>query len=236
MDRRRFIALCGTAVAAIAAKPAALARQPNAAFKPYRRAKLVDPNGQPIHARELEKGAGYIFHYPFAGTPCFLINLNQAAAADVALNTADGGAYRWRGGVGPQQSLVAFSAICSHQLSYVGKQQSFINYRPDSSPVAGRGGVIVCCAHHSVFDPAQGAKVLDGPAPQPLAAIALEHNADTDELYALGTYGGELFEDFFTAYKKDLIEEFGRGVAHEEIEGKTAVRPITEYTRNQVFC
>lgn len=235
MDRRRFITLCSSAVALVAANPAVLAQE-GAVFKSYARVKLVDRRGKAIRAGRLEKNASYIFHYPFAGTPCFLINLDKPVAASVTLAASGGRSYVWQGGAGPQKSIVAFSAICSHQLSYAGKRESFINYRSDPSAVAGRAGVIVCCAHHSVFDPAQGGKVLDGPAPQPLAAIVLEHDARTDELYALGTQGAELFEDFFTAYKKELIEDFGRGVARQEVTGRATVLSIQEHTRKQVFC
>lgn len=91
------------------------------------------------------------------------------------------------------------------------------------SPVAGRSGVIVCCTHHSVFVPAQDGKVYSGPAPQPLATIILEHNGTHNELYAVGTYGGEIFDEFFRAYKIGVIEEFGRGVAKQEVTGTATV-------------
>jgi arsenite oxidase small subunit len=235
MDRRRFITLCSSTLALITTNPAALA-QNGAAFKPYARVKLVDKHGKAIKAGRLPKNVCHIFHYPFAGTPCFLINLGKPTASEATLDTADGRHYVWPGGAGPQKSIVAFSAICPHQLSYAGKRESFINYRADTSAVAGRADVIVCCAHHSVFDPAQGGKVIDGPAPQPLATIVLEHDAVTDELYALGTHGGELFEDFFTAFKKELIDDLGRGVARQEVTDTTTVLTITEHSRHQVHC
>jgi len=235
MDRRRFITLCTSTLTLIAANPAVLA-QPGAAVKRYARVKLVDRNGQPLKASRLAKRACHVFHYPYAGTPCFLIDLGKATAADMPLDTSGGSHYIWQGGVGPQKSIVAFSAICPHQLSYAAKRQSFINYRADASPVAGRADVIVCCAHHSIFDPAQGGKVIGGPAPQPLATIALEYDAGTDEIYAVGTHGAELFDDFFTAFKKELIEDLGRGVARQEVVDKATVLPIAEYTPDQVLC
>ncbi len=235
MDRRRFITLCTSTLTLIAADPAVLA-QPGAAIKRYARVRLVDRHDQPLKANRLAKKACHVFHYPYAGTPCFLIDLGKATTGETGLDTSDGRHYVWQGGVGPEKSIVAFSAICSHQLSYAGKRRSFINYRPDASTVAGRADVIVCCAHHSVFDPAQGGRVIGGPAPQPLATIALEYDAGTDEIYAIGTHGAELFDDFFTAFKKELIEDLGRGVARQEVVGTAAVLPIHEYTPDQVLC
>jgi Rieske Fe-S protein len=46
--------------------------------------------------------------------------------------------------------------------------------------------MIHCCAEHSEYDPAAGAKVMAGPAKQPLATILLDYDATTDELSATG--------------------------------------------------
>ena len=40
----------------------------------YARARLVDPSGRPLETRTLPANRNFIFHYPFAGTPCFLLN------------------------------------------------------------------------------------------------------------------------------------------------------------------
>jgi len=42
--------------------------------------------------------------------------------------------------------------------------------------------VIHCCSEHSQYDPAEGARVVAGPAPQPLAAILLDHDPASDAL------------------------------------------------------
>jgi Rieske Fe-S protein len=235
MDRRQFSVMCASALGALAARSLALA-QGGSARRDYARAKLVDAAGAPIKASGLEPQATMVFHYPYAGTPCFLVRLDWELSGSVPLSTADGRAYTWAGGVGPGRSIVAFCAICPHQLSYASKRQSFINYRSDESAVAGRSDVIVCCAHHSVFDPAQGGRVVAGPAPQPLTAIVLEHIEADDELFAVGTMGGELFEEFFRAYKIELIEQLGRGVARQEVSGVTTVLGIAEYTQSQLKC
>ena len=107
-------------------------------------------------------------------------------------------------------SIVAFSAICAHKLAYPTREVSFIRYQKDRSSTSG-GAVIHCCADHSVYDPAQGARVVSGPAPQPLAAIVLEHEPASDELVALGTVGAEQFDAFFGKYDVRLEFEYGPG-------------------------
>lgn len=232
--RREFVRLCSSAVALVSISPRLLAQQGSVGQR-YQRVRLTDNDGNPLKAANLQSGATYIFHYPFAGTPCFLIDLGKPTDG-TTLKNASGETYQWPGGVGKQKSIVAFSAICSHQLSYVGKTQSFINYRHDQSKVAGRSQVIVCCAHHSVYDPVQGARVLAGPTPEPLATILLEHDVDKDELYATGTLGSDKFAEFFRAYKRQLIEEFGRGVSHEEVKDSTMVLPLSSYTQQEILC
>jgi Rieske Fe-S protein len=54
--------------------------------------------------------------------------------------------------------FVAYSAICTHQ----------------GCTVAYNNGQLVCPCHGSVFDPANGAQVVAGPAPRPLPEIPVE--------------------------------------------------------------
>jgi arsenite oxidase small subunit len=233
MDRRHFLKLCSTTTALAAANPDLLA---HANARKYARVQLVDAAGKPLRTGALREGANYLFHYPFVGTPVLLLRLGQATARDVALKTAEGNAYRWSGGVGADRSVVAFSAICSHQLSSALRRQTFISYRHDRSAVAARARVIVCCAHNSIFDPARGGAVVDGPAQQPLAAVVLEHDAASDSLYATGIAGGEMFHDFFVALKADLIEEFGRGASRQEVTNKATVTLLEDYAKQVIAC
>ena len=80
-----------------------------------------------------------------------------------------------RGASGAGRNVVAFSAICAHKLAYPTREVSFIRYQRESSATSS-ARVIHCCADHSVYDPAQGARVVAGPAPQPLAGIVLEYD------------------------------------------------------------
>ena len=102
---------------------------------------------------------------------------------------------RMAGGIGADAAVVAYSAICAHQLTYPTREISFISYRGDKTPGNRHAQVIHCCSEHSQYDPADGGRVVAGPAPQPLAAILLDYDRAADELYAVGTLGGEMFAD-----------------------------------------
>src|SRR5688572_27916773 len=206
MERRDFIRAC--AAAALAAPAAVDAKDLHPRF--YARTRLSDGARDPVRASRLVVGRNYIFHYPFEGTPCFLINLGEPTGQKVSLRTGKGASYEWPGGVGPQRGIVAYSAICSHRLTYPTRQISFISYRDraTASPVS-KPNTIHCCSEHSQYDPASGARVLNGPAPQPLSAILLEHEAASDGLYALGTLGGEMFNAFFSKYELRLDLDYG---------------------------
>lgn len=233
MERREFMRVCASGVAA-ASVPAGFAAQ-NPTAHLYARTKLLDPHGNPIHASAVPAQKNFIFHYPFASTPCFLINLGKPARTKATLKTAGNERYQWTGGVGPASSIVAYSAICAHQLAYPTKQISFISYRAESSIRNRHAQVIHCCAEHSQYDPAEGARVVAGPAPQPLAAILLEHDPRTDELFATGTLGGEMFNQFFAKYEFKLALEHG-DTAHKAVSGSTVVDELENYCRQQVRC
>ncbi len=73
-------------------------------------------------------------------------------------------------------------------------------------------------------------------APQPLPAILLEHEAASDELYAIGTLGGEMFDAFFAKYGMRLDLEYGSGLARQRIRGQSTVFELTSFSKQQVRC
>jgi Rieske Fe-S protein len=223
--------VCGASALAVS-RPAARA---DARPRFYARARLVGAGGRPLKASDLAVRRNFIFHYPFAGTPCFLLNLGKPVQIQAQLKTADEHSYQWPGGVGAQGSIVAYSAICAHRLSYPTREISFISYRDEKSAGSRFAQVIHCCSEHSQYDPAEGAKVLAGPAPQPLAAILLEHDAPSDGLYAVGTLGGEMFDEFFAKYAFRLSLDHS-GHARAAVEGSCLVSELTQYCRQQVKC
>lgn len=232
MKRREFIKLC--AVSATAAGAHALAAA-DATARFYARAKLVDEGGNPLRAAAIPARRNLLFNYPYASTPCFLLNLGKPAAASAKLRTEDGRAYEWQGGIGAARSIVAYSAICAHQLTYPTRDITFISFRAEKSERNRYGDVIHCCSEHSQYDPAQGGRVLAGPARQPLAAILLEHDPQRDELVAVGTLGGEMFNRFFAKYEFRLAIEHGSG-ARAPADGTCVVRPLEAVCRQQVQC
>ncbi|HUJ01059.1 MAG TPA: hypothetical protein VLY46_12535 [Usitatibacter sp.] len=233
MKRRDFVHICA-ASAAGAALPAAPTGAPIASRR-YARVKLVDERRVPVRIGELRVGANYVFDYPFAATPCFLLRLDRPAPGGIELRTEAGAVYRWEGGVGEGKSVVAYSAICAHKMAYPTRQVSFIGYREGPSPVAGRGRVITCCSDRSVYDPAAGARVVSGPAPQPLATILLEHDANADEVYATGTFGGDKFDEFFAKYSFRLELEMGER-ARASAEDTSIVLPLERYSAQWARC
>lgn len=231
MERRDFLRLCTAAAAASSAPAAGAGAEP----RRYARVKLVDSGGRPLRAKALPAHRNFIFHYPYATTPCFLLNLGKPAKPAARLRTAQKQEYEWHGGVGTGHSIVAYSAICAHQLAYPTRDISFISYRAEASARNRHAQVIHCCAEHSQYDPAEGGRVVAGPAPQPLAAILLEHVPATDELFALGTLGGEMFNQFFAKYDFRLALEHGDRVK-QAANGTAAVSELEDYCRQQVKC
>lgn len=242
MNRRNFVKFCMTALAVSTQRVALGKPQPGTATT-YKRSLLINDQQQPIRASDLVAGENYIFHYPYISTPCFLLNLGEPPATDVTLKTEAGERYTSRGGVGPDGSIVAFSAICAHKMTHPAKAVSFINYRHERVRFQNKkkreqegSQVIFCCSERSVYDARKGAKVLGGPAKQPLASIMLEYDADRDQFYAIGTYGGEMFDKFFTTFTSRLQLEYMTTDVNKLVADRTEVVPLDDYCKTRIFC
>ncbi|TAG50374.1 MAG: (2Fe-2S)-binding protein [Betaproteobacteria bacterium] len=215
-ERREFLLACSaTLLAAVASSPLSANTAPQ--IKRYQASILSDEQGRPMRAAELKPLTNYLFHYPFVATPCLLIDMGR----DV-------------GGVGKRKSIVAFSAICSHKLAYPAREVAFIRFQASASKHS-EAERIHCCADHSVYDPSANAKVVAGPAPAPLAAIALSYDAKTDQIRALGTAGTEQFDAFFAKYDFKLSMEYG-GKARQQSAAATRVQELSLYCRNVAQC
>ncbi len=241
LARRDFVRSCATLMA-LSLHSRARAGQFKKR-KPYQRTGLVDHHNRPFKVSDLAVGQTYIFHYPYVSTPCFLINFGQGLAAGDPLKTESGDEYEWPGGVGPQRSVVAFSAICAHKMTHPAKSVSFINYRPgqidyiNSHHESTEGSqLIYCCSERSVYDPRDGARVLGGPARQPLAAIGLDYNADDDSLSATGTFGGEMFDKYFAKFTSRLQLEYRTMDVRARVGDASWVQTIDDFTRTQILC
>lgn len=211
--------------------------------KRYTPSRLVDVHGKPFNVDRLQAGETYLFHYPYVTTPCFLINLGQKVSPGKPLETESGERYQWPGGAGPDSSIVAFSAICAHKMTHPAKSVSFINYRPEtihytnSQDQRARGRhLIYCCSEKSVYDVRDGARVLGGPASQPLTAIGLEYDDSRQALTATGTFGGEMYERFFSEFRSRLQLEYQVTDVDAEAGAATVVRHIEDFSESLVLC
>jgi arsenite oxidase small subunit len=233
MERRSFLRAC-----ALAGGAAALASRDSladAAPRYYAKTRLVDIHGEPIRIGAIAEDTNFVFQYPYAATPCFLLKLRRGTTPASDLRREDGATYAWRGGVGPAKNIVGFSAICAHRLAYPTRDVSFIRFQKDRSATSS-ANVIHCCADHSVYDPTSGARVVAGPAPQPLAAIELAHDAARDELFALGTIGPEQFDAFFVKYDVRLSLEYGSSRGRTPVVDTTVVRELESYCKTTIRC
>ncbi|HET9978444.1 MAG TPA: (2Fe-2S)-binding protein [Burkholderiaceae bacterium] len=202
------------------------------ATQSHPKALLVDAFGTPLAASRLQAGQAHVFAYPFVATPAFLFALPSAVAGTALADEAHT-AYEAPAGVGPARAIVAFSAICAHKLMYPTPQISFIGLRRG---VAGEPAhVIHCCGDQSRYDPAAGARVIGGPAPQPLAAVLLEWDRGSDRLYAVGTRGGDRFDAFFDKYAFKLEMDHGRR-ARSPVGVSTVVKAAADYSRQWQSC
>jgi len=81
----------------------------------------------------------------------------------------------------------------------------------------------------------QGARVIDGPAPQPLAAVQLEWDPGSDQLHAVGTRGGEMFNAFFDKYTMKLELETGSSL-RKPSAAAVVVQPAASYSKQWRSC
>lgn len=177
------LALVGGVVALGAAGGATALRYlvpPQAGSSTFPKVQLLYEDNTPILASRYRyastQTALIVFNYPLSNEPNMLFDLGQAAP----------------GGVGPSQSLVAFSAICQH----LGCVPPYISYYPSGTCPSFHGGapIIHCVCHGSTYDPTTsagggGAPVLTGPAQYPLPQVTLQWDQATDYLYAVGVIG-----------------------------------------------
>ena len=215
MERRAFLGACALLSGAALAPGAGAADAPP---RLYARTRLVDAHGAPI-ARSRHR-ARHELRLPVsvrghAVLPAAPRRAGRAGRDAEARRTA--ARTRGRAASARERTVVAFSAICAHKLAYPTRDVSFIRYQPQRSPTSS-GNVIHCCADHSVYDPAEGARVVAGPAPQPLAAIVLEYDASSDGLFAIGTRRRAVRRVLRASTTFKLALEYGSGKARAPVE------------------
>jgi arsenite oxidase small subunit len=97
------------------------------------------------------------FSYPLEGQSSVLVDLGEEVP----------------GGVGDNDSIVAYSTLCQH----MGCDVQFV----------ADGGYLLCPCHQSKYDPAREGNVIQGVAQAPLPRIQLE--IDGEEIVAVGVDG-----------------------------------------------
>jgi len=148
----------------------------------------------------------------------------------------DGTEYTFKSGVGKNNSITAFSAICPHQLTHPTPEDSFFQYvaRSGETMAYKEGGVFVCSSHLSVFDPKQGGKRLGGPATEALASIVLEVDAD-DTIWAVGVLGPDRFHDYFSAFKPEFKKWYGnKRKAKKLVVTEAKVVKLTDFSKDLI--
>jgi len=165
--RRRLVTVAGSgALGALALALITPALSLGPAFRtqelkvtPWRRGRrLVDESGAPIAADDVVEGT-FVTAYPegadrdLIGSPLVVVRIPVAE-----LTTPHAWAPR---------GIVAFSKICTHAGCAISL------YRKPTFPATQPRPALVCPCHYSTFDPAQGGRVLFGPAGRNLPQLPL---------------------------------------------------------------
>jgi arsenite oxidase small subunit len=126
------------------------------------------PRVKIANIKELKNGSFIRFCYPLTSEVNLLIKVGEKV----------------ENGIGPDQDIVAFSAICQHLGCIINQ------YYPNTEPFYNKyQKVMVCPCHLSVYDVTHDARVLAGPAPRRLPRVILEYDEATGDIYAVGMEG-----------------------------------------------
>ena len=235
MERRNFLRLSATSAMAVAITPSLITQklyaEDGSLFQTFEKVQLKDAEGNPLKSKALVAEENYVFMYPYAGTHAIIVDLHAPTEKDIKLKAEDGTEYVYKGGAGAKGTLVAFSAICAHQLTHPTPKMTMFQYVPTTGKTLAyeKPGVFVCSSHLAAYDPKQGGKVVGGPANQGLASIILEIDAD-DNIWAVAVLGPVKFQEFFDAFKQDLKEVYGRRGAKKLTKDEVKVQPLKNFT------
>ena len=240
MDRRNFLRVVGATGALMAISPSSISGRLHAStgslFLSYEKVQLLKEDGTPLKISELKKETNYVFNYPYRSTPTMLLDLDESTLENVTLKSEDGEEYVWKSGVGENRTIVAYSAICSHQLAHPTPDDTFIQYvqKDKKTAACSHGGVMVCSSHLSSFDVKAGCKNISGPAEQPLASIVLEIDKD-DTIWAVAVLGPDKFHEYFKAFKPEFKKYYnGKRKAKKKVTDTATVLPLTKYSKELI--
>ncbi len=240
MQRRNFLRLSATSAMAVAIAPSLITQklyaQDGSLFQTFEKVQLKDAEGNPIKAAALPSEENFVFNYPYVATPAIMVNLATPTEKDVKLKTEDGTEYVYRGGVGAKGTIVAYSAICPHQLTHPQPEMSMFQYVEEKGKTLAydKGGVFVCTSHLSAFEPKQGGKVVGGPANEGLASIILEIDAE-DNIWAVAVLGPVKFQAYFDAFQDEFKKFYGnKREAKKLITGEVKVQTLKNFSAEHI--
>lgn len=145
---------------------------------PWRRGlRLVDTDGQPLHAQQIAPDTFYTgfpegANQDLIGSPVVVVRLDPTKLHLPAQRLT------WA-----PQGILAYSKICTHAGCAIAL------YRKPTFPEAEPAPALVCPCHYSTFDPATGGSVIYGPAGRALPQLPLVIDAAGD-LCAGGNFSG----------------------------------------------
>ncbi|HXV05814.1 MAG TPA: Rieske 2Fe-2S domain-containing protein [Solirubrobacterales bacterium] len=154
-------------------------------YSPWRRGRrLVDEKGRPYRADDIEQEAFYTAYPEGAdreqlAAPLVLVRLYPSELELPA------GREGWAPG-----GILAYSKVCTHAGCAVAL------YRKPRFPQAEPAPALVCPCHYSTFDPAEGGKVIFGPAGRELPQLPLMVDA-AGHLRAAGNFSGPVGPSFW---------------------------------------
>jgi Rieske Fe-S protein len=132
MERRNFLRLSATSAMAVAVAPSLITQklyaEDGSLFQTFEKVQLKDAEGKPMKSATLAEEENYVFNYPHAATPSIMVNMASPAEKDIKLKAEDGTEYVFRGGIGAKGTIIAYSAICPHQLTYPQKSMTMFQY------------------------------------------------------------------------------------------------------------
>ncbi|MGA3110529.1 MAG: cytochrome b5 domain-containing protein [Candidatus Bathyarchaeia archaeon] len=175
MERRTFLKLAAATGGAITIA-ALLSTLKAGTFVPPPTITTAWPIVTVTNISKLTNLTPVVFYYPLTSTPNYLVKLGVAATS----------------GIGPENDIVAFSAICQH----LGCEYGFV--APGGSPPCNAAYKAVlpmgyCCCHGSQYDFVHGAKVIGGPAPRPVPMVQLQLDSATGDISAVGMQPPTIF-------------------------------------------
>jgi len=163
------------------------AQPPQIGASSYPDVQILDLDGAPLTVTKVmseynvESTELLLFNYPLRNEPNFLLNLASPPGKSDGTTNASGG-------IGPQNTIVAFSAICQH----LGCPAPALGYYPPGAcpnVVGGKSFYIHCSCHGSTYDVTNGASNLTGPAVLPLPQVVLFWNKSDDSIHATSVQG-----------------------------------------------